>query len=83
MSELSRISDYVFQRAMSGPAAEQLHLAEYKASFTALANRGHSVLEDADFATILRSVTMKPEHETIIDEIHARVESLTLEAQGK
>lgn len=80
MSEITRVSDYVFSKAMSGPAERQLHLAEYKASSAALAGRGHNVSPDAEFASILRSVTMKPEHETIVDEIHSRVEALTVEA---
>lgn len=77
LSEIDRISEQVFQEAANQPRTEQLHLAEYKVSAEALQARGHNVEADIPMARILRSVVMKPEHETVIDQIHERIEQIT------
>jgi glutamate/tyrosine decarboxylase-like PLP-dependent enzyme len=77
MSEIDQISEEVFRQAFDAPRAEQLHLAEYKVSAEALQARGHQVEADIPVARILRSVVMKPEHESVIEQIHARIESIT------
>ena len=76
MSQIDQISEQIFREAFNTPRAEQLHLAEYKVSAEALLARGHDIEADIPVARILRSVVMKPEHEPVIAEIHARIESI-------
>lgn len=64
--------------AVNAPRDESLFVATYKVKPDDMTNRGHDVPGEAPEAgaRILRSVTMKPETEPLIDEIHAAVERL-------
>jgi hypothetical protein len=57
-------------------AAEPVFLSTLRVTAGALARRHPGIDADADGARILRSVLMKPESETYVDMLHARVEQL-------
>jgi glutamate/tyrosine decarboxylase-like PLP-dependent enzyme len=76
MSEVDRLSAALFTSAAAAPPEDQVHLALYSATVGQLHARGHAVIDDADRARILRSVVMKPESESEIPLIHARLEDL-------
>jgi glutamate/tyrosine decarboxylase-like PLP-dependent enzyme len=60
---------------MADPA-DPVFLSTLKVPAPGFARRGHQVAEDADGARILRSVLMKPEAETQVPALHARVQQL-------
>lgn len=55
---------------------EPVFLSTLRVNGPAFAARGHDVTADVPGARILRSVLMKPEHETYVGELHARIERL-------
>ncbi|MCO1575071.1 aminotransferase class V-fold PLP-dependent enzyme [Crossiella sp. SN42] len=75
LSEVDRVSAGVMDRGMTDPE-DPVFLATYTVTAEALRARGHRFTEDAAQARILRSVLMKPEHESTVDALHARVEAL-------
>ena len=76
MSQVDAVSQEVFVRAADAPPTEQVHVATYATTHEALSARGHDLVSDLDRARILRSVVMKPESESLVPAIHARLESL-------
>jgi len=75
--EIDQASQALFHAAAALPATEQIHLATYTVTASALERRGHSVTPDAATARILRSTVMKPESGTIVGSIHRRLESMS------
>ena len=75
LSAIDAVSARVLQAGMTDPA-EPVYLSTLRASAAALAARHPDVAVDAPSARILRSVLMKPEHETFVRELHHRVERL-------
>ena len=76
MSQVDAASQEVFVRAADARPTEQVHVATYATTHEALSARGHDLVSDLDRARILRSVVMKPESESLVPAIHARLESL-------
>jgi glutamate/tyrosine decarboxylase-like PLP-dependent enzyme len=76
LSQVDAASSALFHEAAAGDAAQQIHLATYSVTAQAMAARGHTALPDATHARILRSTVMKPESETYVADIHARLEHL-------
>ena len=77
MSKLDEVSHELLVQLGQGPRDEQIHLATYVVKPHQLRARGIELIEDAPSARILRSVLMKPEQESWIPRIHAKVEDLT------
>ncbi len=76
MSKLDYVSHELLIQAAQGERKEQIHLATYVTKPEQLKTRGFDLVQDAPNARILRSVLMKPEHETWVPQIHQKVESL-------
>ena len=77
LSKIDEVSHELLVDLAKGPKAEQIHIATYVVRPNQLAQRGFVCTEDANSARILRSVLMKPEHETWVPKLHARIEELT------
>ena len=86
LTDIDRRSGAILTAGMNAPRDESLFVATYQVNADDMAARGHVIDErDADSskkgeplvgARILRSVTMKPETEPAVDDIHAAVEKL-------
>jgi len=76
LSKLDFVSHELLVQAGSGSRQQQIHLATYVVKPEQLKARGISMTEDAANARILRSVLMKPEHETWVPALHSRVQEL-------
>jgi len=75
MSAIDAQSAAILQAGMSS-AQDPVFLSTLRVSAGAMLGRHPDVAADADGARILRSVLMKPESQTYIAELHARVERL-------
>jgi glutamate/tyrosine decarboxylase-like PLP-dependent enzyme len=75
MSVIDAQSAAILQAGMSS-AQDPVFLSTLRVSAGAMLGRHPDVAADADGARILRSVLMKPESQTYIAELHARVEQL-------
>jgi glutamate/tyrosine decarboxylase-like PLP-dependent enzyme len=75
LSAIDAASARVFQAGMSD-ATEPVYLSTLRASAAAVCGRHPGVTADAGGARILRSVLMKPEHETFVPTLHRRAERL-------
>ena len=53
-----------------------MYLSTLRVTADALGRRHPGVARDRDGARILRSVLMKPEEQSFVDELHSRVEQL-------
>jgi glutamate/tyrosine decarboxylase-like PLP-dependent enzyme len=73
MSAIDAASARILSDGMASGAA---YLSTLRVAAAALTRRHPGVDADQDNARILRSVLMKPEHETFVPELHARVERL-------
>ena len=73
MSELDRVSHGLFVKAAEPNRPQQTHLATYVVNNAQLATRGIEIKDDAQSARIMRSVLMKPEHESLVPEMHEHV----------
>lgn len=82
MSQLDEISHELLVQLAQGPRAEQIHLATYVVKPNQLEQRGFRIAEDSKNARILRSVLMKPEHETWVPQLHRRIEDLARQLIG-
>lgn len=69
----------VLERGMAD-AEDPVFLSVLRVGADALTGRHPGLARDADGARVLRSVLMKPEHETRVDALHARVRALAREA---
>ena len=76
LAAIDAASADLFGAAAGGDPADQIHLATYVVSATAMAARGHLVEADAAAARILRSTVMKPESAAYVNAIHMRLEQL-------
>ncbi|CAM3021357.1 MULTISPECIES: hypothetical protein [Dermacoccus] len=78
LADVDRRSGAILTNGMNAPRDESLFVATYKVKPDDMTNRGHDVPGGAPEAgaRILRSVTMKPETEPLIGDIHAAVEKL-------
>lgn len=86
LADIDRRSGAILDAGMNAPRDESLFVATYQVSADDMARRGHVVDErgatSSTFggpvasARILRSVTMKPETEPLVDDIHAAAERL-------
>jgi hypothetical protein len=56
--------------------AEPVFLSTLRVDGSAFVTRGHEVVTDVPGTRILRSVLMKPEHETYAAALYARIERL-------
>lgn len=79
-SAISRWSEALFERAMAA-GSEGVYLAKYRVERDFLAGRWRDLRWDRDEVVVLRSVLMKPEHETFWPTIHAVVEGIAAELQ--
>jgi glutamate/tyrosine decarboxylase-like PLP-dependent enzyme len=77
LSAVDRVSAGVLQRGMAERSA---YVATYVVGGDDLARRGHAVEADVPTGRILRSVLMKPELETAVDQLHREVERLAAAA---
>lgn len=82
MSKLDFVSHELLVQAAEGDRRDQIHLATYITKPEQLKARGFELIQDAPTARILRSVLMKPEHETWVPQIHQKVESLARKIIG-
>ncbi len=82
MAKLDDISHELLVQLGNGPRQQQMHIATYVVKPNQLAQRGFVFEEDAKTARILRSVLMKPEHETWVPKLHQRIESLAAKLIG-
>ena len=73
MSELDRVSHGLFLKAAEPNRPQQTHLATYVVNKAQLAARGIEIKDDVQSARIMRSVLMKPEHESLVPEMHEHV----------
>lgn len=76
ISEISNRSKAIFERGMNKEPGENLHLSLYKIPSDQIAGGNSSLNMDSDSCTILRSVLMKPEHLSFVDEYMKRIEGL-------
>lgn len=76
MSAIGEASQTLFTEAAALPPRDQLHLATYAVTGTAMQARGHDVRLDAETTRIMRSTVMKPESAAAINAIHDRIEAL-------
>ena len=60
--------------------ADPVYLSTLRVTADALGRRHPGIVADADSARILRSVLMKPEHETYVPRLHQRLEQLAVSA---
>jgi len=74
MSAVDEGSERLFRDAAALDTAEQVHLATYVVTASALAARGFDVTPDRERARILRSTVMKPESATIVRDVHGTLE---------
>lgn len=79
LSKLDYVSHEILVQASAGSREQQIHLATYVVKPEQLRARGISLNEDATNARILRSVLMKPEHETWVPTLHNRVQEIARE----
>jgi glutamate/tyrosine decarboxylase-like PLP-dependent enzyme len=75
MSAIDAAAAAMLAAGMTSPA-QPVFLSTLRVTAGALARRHPGVTADADSARILRSVLMKPESETYLGMLHARVEQL-------
>lgn len=79
LSVLSRRTDAMVRLGMND-TDDPVYLAAYTVEAGALRSRGHDVHADQPRANLLRSVLMKPEAQTYLDRLRARIERLATEA---
>jgi len=82
MSKLDHVSHELLVQLGQGPREGQIHLATYVVKPNQLSQRGFQMAEDAKTARILRSVLMKPEHETWVPHLNQRIEDLASKLIG-
>ena len=75
MSAIDAASARILHAGMTDPA-RPVYLSTLRVTADALARRHPGVQADQDSARILRSVLMKPEHETHVPELHTRLQRL-------
>ncbi|MGO8959169.1 MAG: pyridoxal phosphate-dependent decarboxylase family protein [Streptosporangiaceae bacterium] len=75
LSAIDAASEHVLQAGMTD-TTEPVYLSTLRASAAAVGQRHPDIAADATGARILRSVLMKPEHETFVRTLHRRVERL-------
>ncbi|GAA2883747.1 aminotransferase class V-fold PLP-dependent enzyme [Streptosporangium fragile] len=75
LSAVDAASRRVMREGMDAPA-DPVFLSVLRVGAADLARRAPHVTADVDGGRILRSVLMKPEQETYVDALHARVEAL-------
>jgi hypothetical protein len=78
MSSIDAQSARILQEGMTDPS-EPVYLSTLRVTADALGRRHPGILPDADSARILRSVLMKPEHETYVPQLHERLQRLAAE----
>nr|WP_206327834.1 aminotransferase class I/II-fold pyridoxal phosphate-dependent enzyme [Streptomyces sp. S3(2020)] len=76
LSGIDAASARILSDGMTGP--DPVFLSTFRAGREAFALRHPKVAADADATRILRSVLMKPESEDAVEQLHARVEQLSL-----
>jgi glutamate/tyrosine decarboxylase-like PLP-dependent enzyme len=74
-ARIDAASARVMQAGMTDPA-EPVFLSTLRVSADAFSRRHPAIAADCGEARILRSVLMKPEHETFVPHLHARLEKL-------
>jgi glutamate/tyrosine decarboxylase-like PLP-dependent enzyme len=77
LSSVDAATERMLREGMTDPA-DPVFLSTLRANAGAFTARHPGLTADADGARILRSVLMKPESETYLDRLHARVERLTV-----
>lgn len=82
MTKLDEVSHELLVQLGQGDRKEQIHLATYVVKPEQLRARGFDLTEDSNHARILRSVLMKPEHETWVPILHQKVEKKAAELIG-
>jgi glutamate/tyrosine decarboxylase-like PLP-dependent enzyme len=75
LSAIDRSSERMLAEGMTDPG-RPVYLSTLRATAADFARRHPGVEQDRDGARILRSVLMKPEAETYVRELHARIEDL-------
>ena len=78
-SAIDAASARMLQAGMTDPD-QPVFLSTLRVSSDAFRRRHPAVAADASAARILRSVLMKPEHETFVPRLHARLEELAQQA---
>ncbi len=76
MSRVDEVSQSIFEMTGQGSREQQIHLATYVMKPEGFIRRGIVLDQDKPTAKILRSVLMKPEQETFVNELHSRVDTL-------
>jgi len=74
VSQIDEASSAIFTRAMQ--EEDPVFLSLYRVDKAALLARARDLVADRDQARILRSVLMKPEHETVVADLHERIVNL-------
>ncbi|MEP6666220.1 MAG: aminotransferase class V-fold PLP-dependent enzyme [Nocardioidaceae bacterium] len=81
LSEIDVATQHVLSGGMDD-RADQIFLSTLKVDAGSFRLRRPDVMTDADSARVLRSVLMKPEEETYLSHLHARVEALARDAKA-
>jgi hypothetical protein len=76
MLAIDAASARVLQAGMTDPR-QPVFLSTLRVSAGAFSRRHPGVVTDAGGARVLRSVLMKPEHESYVANLHQRLEQLT------
>lgn len=76
LSAVSQASQSLFERAAAGDPKQQIHLATYGVSASALSARKLPVECDVVSGRILRSSVLKPGSELVIEQVHQRLVAL-------
>jgi glutamate/tyrosine decarboxylase-like PLP-dependent enzyme len=79
-AHIDAASARVMQAGMTDPA-EPVFLSTLRVSADAFSRRHPAIAADCGEARILRSVLMKPEHETFVPHLHARLEKLARQGE--
>jgi hypothetical protein len=75
MSAIDAASARILQDGMTDPG-QQVFLSTLRVTADAFGRRHPGVAADQDAARVLRSVLMKPEHETYVPRLHEHLEQL-------
>ncbi|MBV9846534.1 MAG: aspartate aminotransferase family protein [Kutzneria sp.] len=75
LSQIDRAAHRLMRRGMDAQD-DPVYVSVLRADASAFASRHPDVAVDTDGARVVRSVLMKPESETFLDTLHARIEQL-------
>lgn len=81
--QISDLSKKIFQAGMQLPANEGFHVSLFTLPSSVLQYYYPDYIIDSETVTVLRSVFMKPEHTSFVQELMKRIESVVNELKNK